>query len=535
MAYTSPTRRRTTNNNTLTTDNRTGFEILQEVDNTDGFINLLSLDESVGTSTLDNLSSLNVTHQGGAVAEIQIQVTDYKNNSNVDEANSVDLGPGSATTTRYITTLLRPGEGISLPNARWISYAEDASGGNATAVDDTDPHDINSAKQFVDTGINLGEDLDGTETVVTTSDGDYFRVGDLIQCGQVVTDGNADEIEIMKVTGISTNDLTVERALYGTQAGVSGTQSTGHVNGANIYLPFFNTLHDWNDTSTQGSGNGDGSTTRIKTNGSGRFHAFNLMGYGRTADNVADGLLPGSFYMYFREPGYQELGLSGIGPQTDSGLTSGTTYQFNITEGAGSAFSLSFTCVGTQFGGADGVIAKINSALSTAFKATSGNLKDRGVRCSLTAEGDIRFTSLNRTAASAIALADSSGSDTDWWGVGRIPAVASIETAVASRFPDLKRSNQVTGLLKTDHSLFAYDDGYGTISGAADGSLNYDTGEIMLTNAPQNAEWKFGVMTKSAHCGGNKTATDKQNTIISIGARSVSTKWNSRVKISARR
>ena len=510
------------------------FTIAQEVDNTDGFITLLNLSETIGTSTLDNLSMLEIRNEGGATSEVQITLTDYKDNSNVDEANSVDLGPGSATTSRYVSALLRPGEIITLPNARMVSYAEDASAANGTLIDDTDPHDINSAKQFVDSGINLGEDLDGSETVVTTSDGDAFRISDLIQGRQVVTDGNADEIEIIKVTGISGNDLTVERALYGTQAGVSSTQTTGHVNGANIYFPFFNTLHDWNDTSTQGSGNGDGSTTRIKTNGAGKFHSFNAFGYARTADFVSDGIVPGSFYMYFREPGYQELGLAGIASGTNSGLTSGTTYQFNITVDGGSAFAFSFTVDSVLFGGGTGVVAKINEALTAAFYASSGNLKDRGVRCSITPEGDIRFTSLQRTAASAVLLADSSGGATDIWSVGRFPAVAAVETAVASRFPDLKEMNKVTGLLKNKDSLFAYDDGYGNILGAANGSISYNSGELSLTSAPANAEFKFGLASKSAHSGGNKTTTNKQNTILSVGARSVSSKWKSKIRVTAR-
>jgi hypothetical protein len=214
-------------------------------------------------------------------------------------------------------------------------------------------------------------------------------------------------------------------------------------------------------------------------------------------------------------------------------MTSGVTYQLNITADGGSAFSLSFTVDSVLFGGSTGVIAKINAALSAAFYASSGNLKDRGVTCSITTEGDIRFTSNQRTAASAILLADSSGSDTDIFAVGRIPAVAALETPVASRFPDLNQINKITGLSKTRDDLFAYDDGYGNLKGTATGSINYETGELSF-KGPNNAEFKFGLIEKSAHSGGNKYTDDKQNSIISLSARSVNTKWNSKIKITAR-
>ena len=545
MAYinTKAINRMTRNGSENSTRSRAGgtgesFEVHQIVDNTDGFISLLNLSDTIGTSTLDNLSMLEISNTGGSTAEIQLQITDYKDNSNIDEANSVDLGPGSATTTRYVTTLLRANETITLPNARWISYAEDASGANGTAIDDTDPHSI-SANLYTDSTADVDSaTADGVVNHATatrlylepyTSASNctaiLFRVGDVIR----VRD------EVMEVTAIgdksdlANNYLDVIRGVYGSTAGTAAADDDP------VRLPFFNLHHDFNDTSTQGSGNGDGSTVRCKTNGSGVFHVKNMFGgYGRTLDNVSDGIVPGSFYMYFSDPGYQELGLTGIGSQTNSGLTSGTPYQFNITVDGGSAYSLSFTCDSVYFGGATGVIAKINAALSSAFYASSGNLKDRGVSCAITSNGDIRFTSHQRTAASAVLLADSSGSDTDIWGVGRIPAVASIESAVASRFPNLNEINKITGLTKNKDSLFAYDDGYGNIKGRATGTFNYDSGELNITSAPANAEFKIGLIHKSAHGGGNKYSTNKQNSIISVSARSVNTKWKSNIKVTAR-
>lgn len=84
------------------------FDIVQSVDNTDGFINVTSLSDTVGTSTLDDINALIIHNSGRAAAEIQLTFLEYKNDSNVDVQNSVDLG-GGATATRYVTFLLPPG------------------------------------------------------------------------------------------------------------------------------------------------------------------------------------------------------------------------------------------------------------------------------------------------------------------------------------------------------------------------------------------------------------------------------------------
>ena len=137
--------------------------------------------------------------------------------------------------------------------------------------------------------------------------------------------------------------------------------------------------------------------------------------------------------MKFYNNGYQELGMSGITPNTESGLAASTAYAFNITVDGGSVFaSLSFTtdASNTKFGGNNGVLSKIQSALDTQFY-TAGNLFEKGVTVSIV-NGDIRFASTNRTRASAILLAAPSSGTTPF-GVGRITAIGSVESALTIR------------------------------------------------------------------------------------------------------
>ena len=133
------------------------FENSQEVDNTDGFINVLTVSTTKGANTVSNVKALCVYNEGTVGAELQFIVQDWLDNSNTDEKNSVDLGPGSATVNRYITMLLPAGEFIYLPNGRLISYAEDASGANATSVSNVAP--------------NSNEYVDSTADVATATDG----------------------------------------------------------------------------------------------------------------------------------------------------------------------------------------------------------------------------------------------------------------------------------------------------------------------------------------------------------------------------
>ena len=222
--------------------------------------------------------------------------------------------------------------------------------------------------------------------------------------------------------------------------------------------------------------------------------------------------------------------MSGITASTESGLAASTTYQFNITVDGGSTFvDLAFTtdASNTQFGGNDGILDKIQSALDTQFY-TAGNLFEKGVIVSIV-NGDIRFSSTNRTRSSAILLA-APGSGTTPFGVGRIPAIGNIETPVPALLPDDTVFDKATYIEIKNQGTFAYDNGKGNIVGAATGTINYETGMLDFTG-PSNAEFVASFNYDSAHSGGLNDTGNQENGIVQISARSVNSKIDAEVEI----
>ena len=489
------------------------FENTQEVDNTDGFINILSVSGTKGTATVPSIKAFCVYNTGDVPAEIQFVYQEWKNNSNVDDANSVDTG-GGATVNRYLTMVLPAGDFFYLPHGRVIGYNADASAANATTIENTAP----TAAMYVDTGADLDTATSGdmasdaAEQTLYLEDGHskYFKVGDLIRL----------EDEICEITAVGTGaDLanstcTIKRGLFGSTAAV-------HADDTEVELPFFNMTADFDKFSVS------------QTDKNGIFHAKNFFGYGRTGDAISDGIQAGSIGIKFYSAGYQELGLSGITANTNSGLAASTAYQFTITVDGGSAYDLDFTTdsSNTNFGGRNGVLNKIQDVFNSAYY-TSGNLFEKRVTVSIV-NGDVRFTSGQHLSGSAIALGDSSGGDTDIWAVGRIPAVANVEGAVAAKLPDDTVYDRNTYDSSPNKTAFMYDDGQGNLKGSGSGSVNYETGEIRFTALP-NANFVINCVHKSAHAGGvNSDTASGKNTIQSIGARSVNPKLNTTVKILA--
>ena len=60
------------------------FENSQEVDNTDGFINVLTVSTTKGANTVSNVKALCVHNEGTVGAELQFIVQDWLDNSNTD-------------------------------------------------------------------------------------------------------------------------------------------------------------------------------------------------------------------------------------------------------------------------------------------------------------------------------------------------------------------------------------------------------------------------------------------------------------------
>ena len=121
------------------------------------------------------------------------------------------------------------------------------------------------------TSATMGSDATHTTLNLENGHSKFFKVGDLIRI----------ENEICEVTAVGTGaDLanstcTIKRGMYGSTAAT-------HADDVAIRFPFFNAYADFDKYST------------AQTDGSGRFKAMNLFGYGRKGDAVADGFVAGS-------------------------------------------------------------------------------------------------------------------------------------------------------------------------------------------------------------------------------------------------
>ena len=489
------------------------IDVEQDVDNTDGFIEVINFSSTKGTSTIPSAKSLCVYNQSSVAIEVQLKTAGWKDGgSNSDTTNSVDVSGDGASVNRYVSMIIPAGDFIYLDNSRIINYATDESAGSATTLNNQVP----DSNMYVDTALDIddgtGDDIVGSATntklYIEQNGGTfYFKVGDLVRVND----------EIMEVTEIGDDSdadntyLIVKRGMFGSTA--SGSHSDDNA----IRLPFFNMYSRFNKFST------------ARTDETGKFRCKNFFGYARNLTGSADGIVRGTFAMKFYEKAYQELGLSGITLNSETGLTAGTTYQFTIAIDGGSAYDVDLTIdsSNTKFGGNNGFIAKLNSLFQQQYY-TAGNLFEKDVRVSLV-NGDIRFTSGSHLSTSAVVLGDSSGGDTDLWGAGRIPALANIEGSVANKLPDDTIKDKETGVEIPNTSVFAFDDGKTNILGVATGTINYETGELNFSG-PKNAEFVVSASYESAHSGGVSTTANKNN-LQSISARSLNSKVNAKIKV----
>lgn len=452
-----------------------------------------------------------VTNEGGVPLTV---LTGYKQ---YDDLTTI----GDSGNTGYLHTLLMPGESFSPPIRSVISLEDAATQFAGTAISNVNPKDINSGNLYVDTTDNVasGELNNTTDPVVfeVSAGHEKYYVGDYIRV----------ENEILKVEGTYDDNPTGETVADNhivVSRGHLGTDPASHSGTPDILLPFFNTREDL------------GATLSV-TDGSGRFSNTNFWGYGRATTGVK-GIMPGSIAIkFFEEGAYQELGLSNITAGTITGLAASTLYGLNITCDGGSEFTdLSFTTDATnlRFGGKNGLIEKIQSALNTQYY-TAGNLFEKEISVGLV-EGDIRFTSKSNLEASAISLGNATGSGgvTNIFGVGRIPAVANIRKAVPAKVPDDSVYNNVTNESTPNTSKFLYDNGSGVLMGRANGRVNYDSGKIEILNAPPNSQFVISATHSSAFSGKlSENATSRINSLVEILVNTPSQKWNGKVGVKA--
>ena len=509
-------------NYSLTENYTETFSVRQEVDNSDGFIKLLGSSTSISAQNLQDVKSMVIKNNGLVGAEIQFKVTDYADNSDVDNANSIDISGDGASTTRQTSFLLGAGEYIFLPNVRWISYENNTSGANAKPTTNGAYLTLD-ANEYVASGALTTEGFaDDNDTTITFDDGSagaansLFRLNDLIRLDD----------EVCRVTSIvdTAGDGAYTPAHFVVERGLHGTTKADHTNNTAIRFPFFNAYHDFDKYSV------------VQTNNNGRFKAHNFFGFGRVGDFTADGIVPGSIAGKFYLRGYQTFGLSGITPQSNSGLAASTAYGIDITVDGGSLFQdLTFTTDASNlnFGGTNGVIKKIQDALDTQYY-TAGNLFEKKVFVGIV-DGDIRFTSGQNLSTSAILLGDPTGGATTPFNVGRFPDIGTdaedVNAPVASKLPEDTIINSA-GVSVPNVGVFFYDDGHGRILGSASGSINYTTGKIDFTGPP-NSEFAITANYDSALGGGTNTTSNTENVIKTISARSCNSKINTPIEIVA--
>ena len=116
------------------------------------------------------------------------------------------------------------------------------------------------------------------------------------------------------------------------------------------------------------------------------------------------------------------------------------------------------------------------------------------------------------------------------FGVGRLPAIANVEGAVAAKLPDDTIFDKLSYVENKNQGAFAYDDGKGNIVGSATGTINYETGMLDFTG-PANAEFVASFNYDSAHSGGLNDSSNQENGIVTISARSVNSKINAEVEL----
>ena len=94
--------------------------------------------------------------------------------------------------------------------------------------------------------------------------------------------------------------------------------------------------------------------------------------------------------------------------------------------------------------------------------------------------------------------------------------------------------DKATGKEKRNESAFFYDDGNGNIIGnSTSGTINYETGEFSISGIP-SANFVISANYGAALAGGiRSTSPASQNSISSIGARSVNHKIDGLVEFTA--
>ena len=124
----------------------------QKVDNTDSFIILASLGGgAISTGVGQRLKGAKlivIKNNSPVTVELQLKYAEWKDDSNIDQTNSIDISGDGASTERQVMFILGANEYMLLPNQWAVGYENDASGGNAKTIDNKGGYDVNSGKLY---------------------------------------------------------------------------------------------------------------------------------------------------------------------------------------------------------------------------------------------------------------------------------------------------------------------------------------------------------------------------------------------------
>jgi len=519
------------------------FSIKQELDNSDAFITMVTGGAGKATNTLASAQAILLKNTSKIAAEILITVMDWKNSSDTDVANSVDVGGGGATSLRSWSFLLPAGEFMYLPNNRILSYAssdadpfESAAKAGDGAIS-TEPKDINSGNEYVDSGADVDsatedaitDDLTALILYMENGHSKFFKNGDLVQI-------DSEVIELQSVGDgltLGKSIATMKRGLIGSTVAVHADDQPVNFFFGNEYLSF--------------------DVGKCMSDKKGRFSQRGaFFGKARTSDNKVDGLVAGSVTIgpFYTEGGYLDWGLSGVTANTETGLAASTTYTFHIVvdefnnggiDSTSTETAIAFTtdASDTTFNGSsNAVLPKIQAVLDTQYYTTSSGLNGKKVRIFLH-DGDVRVQSMSNNSDTIVGIANVSG--TTPFGVGAFPALASsvpdllgsehgggttddIVYGPKSTLAQEEITDPVTGVSTLNESAFIFDDGQGNLlyQGSVVGKIDYEKGHCSWTVASlPEAEFKVHGQSNSAHSGGIKYAANEYNSIQEIKARSI--------------
>jgi len=527
------------------------FTINKELDTTDAFINLVSLDDAVGGLNIGASKAILITNVGLVGIELYFSVQAWKNNSGTDSSNSDDLGLSGARITRYWTWLLPAGEAFHLPNSRVVAY-EEATGGTfesgAFATDgaiEVEPADINSGEIIAASGASLkasgagADDLDNPGIFLTdATETSFLKVGDAINIGT----------EVMVITGIThaAHRFTVDRGMFGSDiASHADGDTIAHWFG-NQYLVFA------------------AGAQKCKTDHFGRFKQTGaFFSKSRTADRIADGIVPGSAAIgpFYSIGGHLDFGIVGLTPSDRHGLTGGTSYGFTFvvddfhTSGLGSITNkqdITFTPDSSDLTfntGKNSLIPKIQTAIDEKVRDPSSPLYQLRVTIGII-NGDLRISSNSHHEDTRIGINTTTAGTTPF-SVGRFPTVSShvinvkgeqissstntIMFGPKSRLEDETILDPATGLEVQNVEAFILDDGNGSLvsgsSGEKVGVIDYERGFVEFTGLP-SATFKVWGRSHSAHSGGTGIdVVGGYNGLQTIKARCVNRAVNGKIEI----